>query len=646
MLHLLHPLMRSEMAPRGHAFDPSFTIHGCFSEMARQQGDRAAILGDGVPLSYFELDQRANKLARYLSARGIGTGSLVGVFLHRSADAVIAMLGVLKAGAAFAPLDPAYPRAHLAFVMEDARPAAVISAARMFESRAEAAPWAAPTILLDAEADAIASESAEPIGGGRGEDPAYVMYTSGTTGRPKGVIVPHRGVVRLARNNFVDVGPEDSILQMAPLAFDASTFEIWAALLNGAAIVILGSPHPSFEEIGGAIARHKVTTAWLTAGLFHSIVDHRLEALRPLRVLIAGGDVLSPRHVRRALDGLTGCRIINGYGPTENTTFTCCYAIPRDAPADAPVPIGPPIAHTKVYILDEKGREVPAGEVGELFAAGEGVALGYLNRPELTAEKFPLDRFDENSGRRMYRTGDLVRRRSDGVVEFVGRADRQVKISGKRVELDEVEALARQLPNIADAVAIVCERDAEQRSILVYVAPLASPLPDPAALRREMLKTAPDYLVPSQFVVLEALPLTPNGKVDRAALPAAPPPQPETAGASGETATSEAATKMEAALADLWRNVLKRGEVSLDANFFDFGGSSLDLLALHAKIQQQFDPSISMTELFENTTIRALARRLERAEAGGLRMDEIRDRKQRQHEALQRARQNRMRSAP
>ncbi|WP_051952641.1 non-ribosomal peptide synthetase [Methylocapsa aurea] len=643
------------------ASDPRATIHGSLLDIVSKDPEasaRPAIVCGARIVSYADLDLQSNQIARYLRGKGIGAGDLVGLFLHRSPEAILAMLGILKAGAAFLPLDPSYPANHLAFIAEDARPAAVVSAAEMFSSPGQSRPWAAPTILLDAESDAIGRESAAPLDAFVGpNDLAYVMYTSGTTGRPKGVMVPHRGVVRLAWNNFVDLGPSDVVLQLAPLAFDASTFEIWAALLNGASIAVVASAHPSFSEIGEAIARHKVTTAWLTASLFHAIVDHHLEILRPLRQLIAGGDILSPRHVRKLLDALPDCLLVNGYGPTENTTFTCCYAIPRDAPADAPVPIGPPILHTRVHVLDDQLRPTALGELGELFAAGEGVALGYLNRPELTTEKFLPDTFSGKPGCLMYRTGDVVRQRADGVVEFVGRVDRQVKINGKRIELDEVEATVRRLPEVADAAAIVRARADGERQIVAYVAAHAGAKPDPAALRRRLLELAPDYMAPAQIIILDALPLKPNGKIDRDALPVPPAwsgaeaqaeaPAEPLADRQAERAVplAQAASDIEAELASIWRKILKVSYVGLDANFFDLGGSSLDLMALHEEIRARFQDEVPMTSLFEHTTIRALAARLHNPDRGAAPVSNFQDRKLRQNEALRKIWQRRASTA-
>lgn len=420
------------------ALDPGRTIHGSFLDVVRAQHREPArpaiICGDRV-LSHAELDVQSARFTRYLRTLGVGAGSRVGLFLHRSPEAVLAMLGILKAGAAFVPLDPAYSADLLAFIAADARLAAVVSATDMFSSQGRERPWSAPTILLDAEAADIARQTEAPMdGGASAEDLACVIYTSGAGGRPKGVMLPHRAVAHFAHKDVAAFGPSDVALHLAPLASNTSAFEIWAALLNGAALAVVASPDPGFGEIGDAIVRHGVTSAWLSASLFRAMVDHNVGSLRPLRQLIVGGDILSPEHLRRALDLLPHCRFMRGYGATENAAVPYLYAIPRDAAADGPVPIGRPIADAEVHVLDEALRPVAPGEAGELFIAGAGVALGYLNQPELTEEKFATDRFGGDPLRRMYRTGDLVRQRADGVLELIGRSDRDIEIGRERPE--------------------------------------------------------------------------------------------------------------------------------------------------------------------------------------------------------------------
>jgi len=443
-------------------------------------------------------------------------------------------------------------------------------------------------------------------------------------------MIPHRGVVRLVRGcDFVELGSEQTILQLAPLSFDASTFEIWGALLNGGTLAIEPALHPSLDDIAAAIARYSVTTLWLTASLFNLMVDHRLAALRPLRQLIVGGDVLSPAHVDAALRALPSCRIVNGYGPTENTTFTCCYTIPRHGRPEGGIPIGKPIHGTQIHILDEAMRPVPDGGEGELYAGGDGVALGYLNRPDLTAEKFVADPWSPVPGARLYRTGDRVRRLPDGKIEFRGRTDRQIKLNGKRVELDEIEACLRRSPLVRDA-AVVSPLDASgRRNIAAFVAPVPGSLCRPAELRSFLRRELPDFMVPGRIELLDALPLTPSGKLDRASLAAT------TATPGFDPARSN---DTETALQRIWRGVLGQPHIDRADNFFDLGCTSLHMIEAHAKIGEAFDRPVSLLDLFGNPSIRDLAALLDGKAAGKPELFTANDRAGRRNLALGRAR--------
>src|SRR5450631_3359483 len=442
------------------------TIHTTFSARAAPVLDRIALDSGDQNLTFGELDERSTRIAGYLQRHGVRRGDRVGLFSQRSIDAVAALLGILKAGAAYVPFDPAYPAKLLRFMYDDCAPALMLVDSSLLASGAPPF-WAGPGHDVHAAQGAETPPAALPETGP--DDLAYVMYTSGSTGHPKGVLIPHRGVVRLVVDNpFASMGPDEVHLLLAPLAFDASTFEMWGALLNGATLAVMTAPYPSLDDIAGAISRFGVTTLWLTAGLFHLMVDHRLQGLAPLRQLIAGGDVLSPPHVARAQAALPGCQLINGYGPTENTTFTCCYSIPRSL-TPGPIPIGTPIAHTTVHILDDAGRPVIDDQEGELYAGGAGLALGYLNRVELTEERFVANPFDPAGSTRLYRTGDRVRRRGDGNIEFLGRVDRQVKINGKRVELEEIEACLRRSPLVEDAAVTSPIDDNGPRKVHAYV---------------------------------------------------------------------------------------------------------------------------------------------------------------------------------
>ncbi len=574
------------------------SIPEAFAAALHAGPERVALEGDGPALTYGQLAARSDAIAARLAARGVGRGARVGLYANRSAEAVAAMLGVLKAGAAYVPFDTSYPANLLRYLYEDSAPALVLVQERLLQDQAAVRFWRGEALGIGDAPEAASDARAAPAAA---DDPAYVMYTSGSTGRPKGVVVPHRAVLRLVLgNDFATLGPEQVILQLAPLSFDASTFEVWGALLNGARLAVVADPYPSCEDIGAAIARHRASTLWLTAGLFHLMVDHNLEGLAPLQQLLAGGDVLSPAHVVRALRALPGCRLINGYGPTENTTFSCCYSIPRDYAGDAPVPIGRAIRQTEALVLDETLRPVAAGAPGELCLAGAGLALGYWNRPELTAQAFVTQ---PDSDTRIYRTGDRVRCRADGNLEFLGRLDRQVKINGKRVELDEIEARLRATGLVQDA-AVVCAAPsgAAQRHIAAFVT-AAAPL-DLATLRHTLREELPDYMMPAAITQLPALPLSPSGKIDRARLPLAAP---------GEAVKGRAATNdTEAALLEIWRRVLGTSTVGVDDNFFDLGGTSLGLMEVHANMRRSLASDVTIVEMFQYPRISALAARLTR----------------------------------
>ncbi len=550
-----------------------------FKAIAAAMPGHPAVVGD-VRLTYGELACRADAIARAARQAGLQPGDRAALLSSRSADAVAAMLAVRQAGAAYVPVDPGLPATARHAVLADAAPTLILADHEVDTD--------IPVLRLD--------RPLPPAPGFQppdehGETPAYVMYTSGSTGTPKGVVAPCRGVLRLVRGaDYVSLTAEDVVLQAAPLGFDASTLEVWGALLNGATLAILPDAVPSLDAIGAAIARHGVTVAWLTSGLFHAMVDHRVAALAPLRHLLAGGDVLSPSHVARALAALPDTVIINGYGPTENTTFTCCYRIPRDHPADRPVPIGRPIHGTDVLIVGEDGQPVAAGELGELCAGGDGVALGYLNRPDLTARAFRPG----PDGRVLYHTGDRARMRLDGVVEFAGRTDREVKIGGKRVALDEMEAELRRDPGVQEAAILM-----QGGRAAAYVTGQV----DGLALRHALLARLPDHMVPATVSVLDTMPLTRNGKLDRKALSdaALPPPAMDRAGDPDRS-------QIQARIGGILRQILGH-DLAPTTNFFDGGAGSLDLVRAQAAMADAGLP-VTLTDLFAHPSIASLVAHL------------------------------------
>jgi amino acid adenylation domain-containing protein len=450
-------------------------VHRLFEQVAAEHADAVALRTDGGTVAYGELNARANRLARHLRALGVGVESRVGVAMERSPELIVALLAILKAGAAYVPLDPEYPPARLAMMRRDSGVALVLVA----EAAGSDGSWMDDARVLSpaAEREAIGRESAENLDvSADALGLAYVVYTSGSTGTPKGAAVPHRAVVRLVRGQqYARLGPGEVFLQLAPVAFDASTLEIWGPLLNGGSVAIHPAGVAGPGELGAFIRRHGVTTTWLTTGLFHQVVDAGAEGFEGVRQVLTGGDVVSRAHVLRAMELMSGARLVNAYGPTEATTFTTFHAVDPGDAERGPLPIGVPLANTRVYVLDERLRPVPPGAPGELFVGGDGLARGYLGRPALTAERFVPDPFSAEPGARLYRTGDRVRWNERGEGEFLGRTDQQVKIRGFRVEPGEVEALLAHHPSVALAAVDVRTDAAGGKRLVAYVVPADPP---------------------------------------------------------------------------------------------------------------------------------------------------------------------------
>ena len=586
----------------GGAAEEGPSVHALFAEQARRAPGAVALAWDGGQMAYGDLERRANQLAHLLRLHGVGPEDRVGVCLERSAAALVAVLAVLKAGAAYVPLDPAYPESRLAFLLRDAGVRLVLGAS----ARRDRIPTGAADLLcLDEVEEAWARQSTVPPAVDTGPEAlAYVMYTSGSTGTPRGVMVPHRAVVRLVRGSgYARFAPDEVFLQLAPLSFDASTFEVWGALLHGARLVLAPAGAPSLEGLGELVARHGVTTLWLTAGLFHAVVDAGPEALRGVRQLLAGGDVLDPARVRRVLEALPELRLVNGYGPTENTVFTCCHAVAGEVAAT--VPVGRPVGGTRVLVLDGEMGVVPPGAPGELYAGGAGVARGYLGRPDLTAERFVPDPFS-SGGARLYRTGDRVRWLPSGELEFLGRTDTQLKVRGFRIEPGEVEAALREHPGVREAVVVAREDPASgmpgEKRLVGYVAAEEGAEPSGAELREHLRERLPEHMVPAVVAVLDALPLTPNGKVDRRALPAAW----DRPADEGEGWVAPR-TPVEAALAQIWSEALRVERVGVHDDFFDLGGDSLVSLRIVARVREAFQVQLAPGDLFDAPSVARMA---------------------------------------
>jgi amino acid adenylation domain-containing protein len=573
-------------------------IHHLFEERVEIDGDAVALVFGQQQLTYRQLNERANYVANYLIASGVVPDESIGIAIDRSLETIVGILGILKAGAAYVPIDLSYPPARLALMLENAQVSVLLTTAASVEKLPS---HQARIICLDTQWEQIAkSSSANPLRAVQSDNLAYVMYTSGSTGQAKGVCVTHRGVVRLVtETNYADFSPTQVWLQLAPITFDASTVEIWGSLLNGAKLVLFLGDQPSLAELGQTINQHQITSLWLTAGLFHLMVDERIEDLQPLRQLIAGGDVLSPTHVQKVLSILPNCQLINGYGPTENTTFTCCYPIPRtDLPLTS-VPIGRPIANTQVYILDPNRQPLPIGIPGELYIGGDGLARGYLNRPDLTAEKFITNPFGTG---KLYQTGDLVRYLPDGNIEFLGRIDNQVKIRGFRIELGEIEAVIGQYPSVQEVCVIAREDRAGDKRLVAYIVPESQLEIPERELRTYIQSRLPDYMLPSVLVMMAALPLTANGKVDRRALPL-----PKSERQESAQLLMAPRDELELQLTNIWKRVLDVESIGIRDNFFELGGHSLIAVKLFNEIERVWGRNLPLATLFQKPTIEQIA---------------------------------------
>jgi len=591
-LPLLEAAERRRQLARGTGTASSYprdvSIHRLFEEQARRTPDATALAGEGERISYRQLDARANRLAHRLRKIRVGREALVGVCLARGPGLVVAQLAALKAGAAYVPVDPATPPARLSALL--ARVAAIVG-----EADAPVAGQRAPVVRVDDPSLAGEGDD-DPDDDGAATRVAYVMFTSGSTGAPRGVCVPHRAVVRLVRGTgYARFAADDVFLQLAPAAFDAATFEIWGALLSGATLTLAPARVLSITELGAVIARHRVTTLWLTAALFERFVDGGgLAYLGTVRQLLTGGDVVSPPHAARLLREWPGCRLVNCYGPTENTTFTTTHLVER-ADTSADIAIGRPIANTQVYVLDARREPVPGGVVGELYAGGDGLARGYLDDPEATQARFVPSPFDD--GEVLYRTGDLARWRADGRLAFVGRADEQVKIRGFRVEPAEVEAALRACDGVSAAAVGVEGSAAADRRLVAYVVATEPDSAVAAKLRGLLRARLPAYMVPSEIVLVPELGVTENGKRDRRA----------TTERAPLAITPAAGDALERRLGALVRTRLRGPAIGRHDNLFDAGLDSLSALELGVAIEREIGRPFPLATLVQRATIAQLA---------------------------------------
>ncbi|HEX8903564.1 MAG TPA: amino acid adenylation domain-containing protein, partial [Longimicrobiaceae bacterium] len=633
---IIHQWNRTERPfPRGA------TLHKRFDAWVRERPEADALVWGDLRLSYAEVAAHANRLARHLRAQGVGPESRVGVLLERGPELIVSLLGIIKAGGCYVPLDPGYPPGRLALMLADC-------GARVLLTRGEVAPELGDgdrrIVRLDADADTIASEPAEaPESGVAPGNLAYIVYTSGSTGKPKGVMVAHREVVQLVvETDFVALGPGDRIAQASNPSFDALTFEMWGAFLNGATLVgIAKEVMLSPRELKETLRRERITTLYQTTALLNQLTREEPEILATLREVLFGGQASDADRVRALVRTGKPRHLLHVYGPTEVTCWCSCEDVRHVDDGALTVSCGRPIGNARIYILDSSLEPTPVGVPGEAYVGGAGVVRGYLGRPALTAERFIPDPFSAVPGARMYRTGDRMRWRDgaagrvgvstesdvaskspasrDGecadalthsrtaALEFVSRIDDQMKIRGFRIEPGEIEAVLSIHPDVREARVIVREDEPGEKRLVAYLVGEV----EMEALRAHLRRTLPEYMVPAAFVSLGRLPLTPNGKLDVKALPV-----PEVT--SGEYRYVAPRTLVEETLAEIWAAVLKVDRVGVHDGFFDLGGHSLLATRVISRVREVFAVEVPLRALFEDPTVARLAERVEESRRAGL----------------------------
>jgi amino acid adenylation domain-containing protein len=607
---MLAPEERKQLLVDWNQTDTDYPRKACIHEVFREQAARApeavALVQDDRQLTYCELDAWSDRVARRLIRDGAKAGDRVGVCLDRSPELVAAFLGILKAGCAYVPLARDYPVDRLTFMLEDAGLKTVIADSGWPEGLQNESVQ-----VIDCSENTTSTDDEgqpAPQVGVAATDAAYVIYTSGSTGRPKGTVIPHRGVVRLVKGqDYADFGPEQRYLLLASPSFDASTFEIWAPLLNGGSAAIYADRFvdpPVLEEV---LRKHGVTCLWLTTGLFNLIVDTAPAILGLVRHVLTGGELLSIGHVEKARAIHPDLRLTNFYGPTECTTFATFNELCTRQGELPTASIGKPIAHTQAYILDSARQPVPVGVAGELYLGGDGLSTGYLNQPELTNERFVANPFTDIPGDRLYRTGDICRYLPDGRIDFIGRVDNQVKVRGFRVETGEIESVLNQHPSIQKGAIRVSRDSTGIVNLVAYFVPRPDrPQPAKSEVKAFLSARLPDYAVPSAFESVPAFPLTSNGKVEFASLP-----EPGLSrGSAEQTETRREDFPVESQLIALWEKLFQRPGIKRDDNFFNLGGHSLMAARLASEIESYFGRTIPIAALFEAPTVEQLAARL------------------------------------
>jgi amino acid adenylation domain-containing protein len=580
------------------------SIHQLIEEQVARTPEQIAVVDGERQLSYRELNSRANQLAHHLRILGVGPETLVAIYMERSTEMVVSLLGVLKAGGAYVPLDTMYPYERLCFVMADAKVSVLLTQDRMM---ARLPDHQAQVIYLDSEWPTVATQSeANPAGNVTESNAAYVLYTSGSTGMPKGVVIPHRGLVNYLSwcTEAYEVALGLGAPVHSPLGFDLTVTSIFSPLLAGQSLRLI-SEEAGIEGLTGALRVGENFSLLKITPPHLEVLNQMLEGdelAGRVRVLVVGGEALSNETLSLWRNNAPQTRLINEYGPTETVVGCCVYEVSGDDPPTGAVPIGRPIANTEIYVLDGQLRPVALGVAGELYIGGDGLARGYLDHPDLTAEKFIPHPYAASGGARLYRTGDLARLRADGEIEYLGRTDHQVKVRGYRIELGEIEAVIRQHPEISEVVVLAREDVVGDKRIVAYLVTHAPEQISLSDIRRFLRDKLPEYMVPSSLVTLKTLPLTPNGKVDRDALPA-----PGLGRAGIEEVYLAPRTALEEVIAAIWAETIGIERVGVHDNFFELGGHSLLATQVISRIRDEFEVELPVRLLFEGMTVEEMA---------------------------------------
>lgn len=577
------------------------TIHQLFEEQVEKAPANIAVVFEEEQLTYHELNAKANQLAHYLREQGVKPDTLVAIACERSLEMIVSILGILKAGGAYVPIDPSYPEDRIGFMLEDTSSPILLTQ----ESLLEKLPGIdAKVFLLDKQQESLVGYPAtNPSCITQPHHLAYIIYTSGSTGKPKGVMIEHKSVNRLVfGQTYVTIHSSSVVAQASNISFDAATFEIWGTLLFGAKLVIIPTNMVlSAVRLQDYVKKNNISIMWITKTLFDQLFDQDSTLFKDFNYLLIGGEALDPLRVRKIVQEEKVKNLINGYGPTESTTFAVCCNLNYYQNLSQSIPIGQPIANTQVYILDSSLHPVPVGVVGELYIGGAGLARGYLNQPELTEERFiknPLvgeDNQKAEKNLRFYKTGDLCRWLEDGNIEYVGRIDDQVKLRGFRIELGEIESILKQHPETKDGIVLMREDTPGDKRLVGYLIFKKDRI-DTEMLKSFLKDKLPEYMIPSAFVTLDCFPLTPNGKVDRKGLPT-----PEYKGDDEKYVPPS--TDAEKLLAEIWKDILKIEKIGIHDNFFELGGHSLLATQVVSRIRLYSQKDVSLKTFFNCPTI-------------------------------------------